>query len=166
MRSLKENSNIIKTFMIKGAEHFYLHYYMDGDGFIKQSYIPNKKVQAVIENTRKHLEHSRNVNLGDLEDKELMDLTKIAIQNKVLSELLDIKKEEITEDVLLIYQYIADIIVGQPNVMLKMVADIAENNEIDEETIEVAELNVYQSIVDLIMNINRQEEFIDENKEF
>jgi hypothetical protein len=162
MRNLKENSNIIKTFMTRGAEHFYLPYYLDGDEFIKQIHVPNKEVREVVNLADECLEDE----ILDLELGEELetDTVKHFCQRFVLNGLLDFRKDEPTGNDLSLYQYIADIIVGQPNIMLKMVADIAENGEIDEETIEEAEFNVYHAILEMIMNINRQAEFADETE--
>lgn len=160
MRSLKENSNIIKTFMTRGAEDFYLPYYLDGDEFIKQIRVPNKEVREVVNLADECLEDEiLDLELGaELET----DAVKHFCQRFVLNGLLDIRKDEPTGNDLRLYQYIADIIVGQPNIMFKIIADIAENDEIDEETIEEAEFNVYHAILELIMNIERQAKFADE----
>lgn len=162
MRNLKENSNIIKTFMTRGAEHFYLPYYLEGDKFIKQIHVPNKEVREVVNLADECLEDE----ILDLELGEELetDTVKHFCQKFVLNGLLDFRKDEPTGDDLSLYQYIADIIVGQPNIMLKMVADIAENGEIDEETIEEAEFNVYHAILEMIMNIDRKAEFEDETE--
>lgn len=158
MRIFTENSNIIKTFMAKGPEYFYLAYYLKGEDFIKQIHVSNKKVRVVANIAEECLEDE----IVDFED-ELITLIHFC-QKIVLTGLLDIKKDEPTEKELKLYQYIADIIVGQPNIMLKMVADIAENHEIDEETIIEAKANVYNAIHELIMNIDRQAKFADETE--
>ena len=148
--------------MTRGAEHFYLPYYLDGDEFIKQIHVPNKEVREVVNLADECLEDE----ILDLELGEELetDTVKHFCQRFVLNGLLDFRKDEPTGNDLSLYQYIADIIVGQPNIMLKMVADIAENGEIDEETIEEAEFNVYHAILEMIMNINRQAEFADETE--
>lgn len=160
MRIFTENSNIIKTFMARGPEHFYLPYYLDGDEFIKQIHIPNKEVRAVANIAEEYLEDE----IVDLEDDVETDVLKHFCQKIVLNGLLDIKKHKPTEKELKLYQYIADIIVGQPNIMLGMVADAVENDELDEEIIEIAEFNVYHAILELIMSIDRQAKFADETE--
>ena len=161
MRILTENSNIIKIFMTRGPISFYLPYYLKGDEFIKQIHIPNKEVREVADIARVYLENK----MADLEDDEIdMEGVVAYCQHIVLTGLLDIKKHKPTEKELKLYQYIADIIVGQANIMLGMVADATENDEIDEETIEIAESNVYNAILELFINIDRQAKFADETE--
>lgn len=169
MRTFKENSNIIKLFMARGPEHFYLPYYLDGDEFIKQIHVPNKEVRAMNDLTSECLAKTftKLKGLKDLENLENefgIDVAENFCINFTLTGLLDIKKHEPTEKELKLYQYIADIIVGQPNIMFKMVANTVENDELDDETIEEAEFNVYHAILELIMNIDRQAKFADETE--
>lgn len=158
MRSLKENSNIIKTFMTRGAEHFYLPYYLDGDEFIKQIHVPNKEVREVADIANECLEDE----IVELEDDFI--IVKHFCQHIVLAGLLDIEKDKPTLNDLKLYQYIADIIVGQPNIMFKLIADTAEYNEIDEEITGEAEFNVYHAILEMIMSIEEMAKIEDKTE--
>ena len=162
MRNLKESSNIIKTFMTRGAEHFYLPYYLDGDEFIKQIHVPNKEVREVADIADECLEDE----ILDLELGEELetDTVKHFCQKFVLNGLLDFRKDEPTGDDLSLYQYIADIIVGQPNIMFKLIADTAEYNEIDEEITGEAEFNVYHAILEMIMSIEEMAKIEDKTE--
>lgn len=155
MRSLKDNVNIIKQYMVKGCVDFYIPYYLDGEDFIKQIHVPQKDIEDTIEDTKTIIEDFDSGLLDDL------GLVEGFIKNTVLSGIMELE-EEPTANELKFFQYIADIIVGQPNVAFKMAEQITENGYVDDGTIEEGDFKVYDAILEIIMSTHKMAEFEEE----
>lgn len=152
MRSFKDNSNIIKSFIVNGAVNFYLPYYLDGEDFIKQLHVSKEDFRQAISEVRTDIEDFED---GLIEEDEV--LTSI-VKNWVLTGLMELEQEEPSSNELRLYQYIADIIMGNLVPMFEMTNQITECEEIEEETIEEAENNVYVAIGKIFYNISKQAE--------
>lgn len=155
MRSLKDNVNIIKQYMVKGCVDFYIPYYLDGEDFIKKIHVHPKDIKAAIKNTKTIVEDFDSGLLDDL------GLVEGFIKNTVLRGIIELE-EEPTANELNLFQYIADIIVGQPNVAFKMAEQITENGYVDDETIEEGDFNVYKAILEIIMSTHKMAELEEE----
>lgn len=149
MRSLKDNANIIKSFMVDGAVNFYFPYYLDGEKFIKQINVEKEDVEnAIMLANETRLDYQN----GLIDEHDVMvDF----IKSISLSGLVELEKEEPTSNELTLYQYIADIIIGQPNIMFKLVSQVHEQGEIDDEAVEMAEFDVYYSIFQMFVALDK-----------
>lgn len=159
MRNFKENVNIIEQFMTKGCVSFYIPYYLDGEDFVKQIHITKKDVKDTIKDTETAVEDFEN---GIIDEEGLIeDFAK----NSVLRWIMEVEKEETTFQELKLFQYIADIIVGQPDVMFEMTKQIAKQEYVDEKIIEIADSNVYSAICRMLMSIEETSKNAEEEKD-
>lgn len=143
MRTFKQNADIIKAFMVYGAEYFYLNYYIDGEDFINNIHISKQDVKYSIALAEQAQEDFDN---GYISDNEMINNI---IKVKFLTSLVEIDNTKVTEEEFKLYQYLADGIVGNIEAMFTLLRDITEHKHITEETVELAEEMVYVGIREL-----------------
>lgn len=148
MRSLKDNSNIIKSFMVNGAIDFYFPYYFDGEDFIKQIQVEKEDLENAIMFANEAMKDYEN-GLIDESDAVIPYVKRI-----ILNGLVELETEEPTSNELTLYQYIADIIIGHPNIMYELIAHTERDGEI-EEFLEMAEFEICCAIIRIFVAMEK-----------
>ncbi len=143
MRTFKQNANIIKAFMVHGAEYFYLNYYLEGEDFINNIHVSKRDVKSSIELAEQAQEDFDNGYIGDHE------LVNNILKIQILTGLAEIDNTKVTKDEFEFYQCIANGIIGNIEAMFTILRDITERNHIAKETVELAEDMVYAGIREL-----------------
>lgn len=134
--------NIIKLFMVGGAEYFYLNYYLDDKSFINNTNIDNQEIKRVLDFAKNAKKHFANGLLT--EDEEIKELLKYRFLTDILS--WEKEKDNLNLDIFKLFKFIADCITGNIGFMFEMVEQIVEEQQLDYELVEEIEMSVYNQI--------------------
>ena len=134
--------NTIKLFMVGGAEYFYLNYYLDDKSFINNTNIDNQEIKRVLDFAKNAKKHFDNGLLT--EDEEIKE----ALKYRFLTDAINWEKENdnLKFDMFKLFRFIADCITGNIGFMFEMVEQIVEEQRLDYELIEKAEMSVYNQL--------------------
>ena len=143
--------NIIKLFMVGGAEYFYLNYYLDDKSFINNTNIDNQEIKRVLDFAKNAKKHFANGLLT--EDEEIKELLKYRFLTDILS--WEKEKDNLNLDIFKLFKFIADCITGNIGFMFEMVEQIVEEQRLDYELIEKAEMSVYNQLGTLFCYLER-----------
>lgn len=143
--------NTIKLFMVGGAEYFYLNYYLDDKSFINNTNIDNQEIKRVLDFAKNAKKHFDNGLLT--EDEEIKE----ALKYRFLTDAINWEKENdnLKFDMFKLFRFIADCITGNIGFMFEMVEQIVEEQRLDYELIEKAEMSVYNQLGTLFCYLER-----------
>lgn len=143
--------NTIKLFIVGGAEYFYLNYYLDDKSFINNTNIDNQEIKRVLDFAKNAKKHFDNGLLT--EDEEIKE----ALKYRFLTDAINWEKENdnLKFDMFKLFRFIADCITGNIGFMFEMVEQIVEEQRLDYELIEKAEMSVYNQLGTLFCYLER-----------
>ena len=143
--------NTIKLFMVGGAEYFYLNYYLEDKSFINNTNIDNQEIKRVLDFAKNAKKHFDNGLLT--EDEEIKE----ALKYRFLTDAINWEKENdnLKFDMFKLFRFIADCITGNIGFMFEMVEQIVEEQRLDYELIEKAEMSVYNQLGTLFCYLER-----------
>ena len=143
--------NTIKLFMVGGAEYFYLNYYLDDKSFMNNTNIDNQEIKRVLDFAKNAKKHFDNGLLT--EDEEIKE----ALKYRFLTDAINWEKENdnLKFDMFKLFRFIADCITGNIGFMFEMVEQIVEEQRLDYELIEKAEMSVYNQLGTLFCYLER-----------
>ena len=149
-RTFRDNIGIIKCFLVQGPVNFFAPYYLEGEKFIKNINVDKKEISSIVKNTSNL---NKKFDIGLIDDFEFLEGF---IKHLLLKDILELESKNFTASISLreLYQYVADCIVGDITDMFKIVQQIAENGEVDYETIEDTQYNIYHSILSMLMSLD------------
>lgn len=155
MRTFKQNANIIKSFMVNGAEYFYLNYYLKGDDFINNIHVDKRDLIRSIKLTEP--------TQADIDNNNDHSLVNNILKTQILNGLLELETMPVTKDDERLYQHIANCIIGNLEAMFTILRDVLEFNDmyksVREETIELATDMVYAGIREMWLFILKSAEY-------
>lgn len=143
--------NTIKLFIVGGAEYFYLNYYLEDKSFINNTNIDNQEIKRVLDFAKNAKKHFDNGLLT--EDEEIKE----ALKYRFLTDAINWEKENdnLKFDMFKLFRFIADCITGNIGFMFEMVEQIVEEQRLDYELIEKAEMSVYNQLGTLFCYLER-----------
>ena len=143
--------NTIKLFKVGGAEYFYLNYYLEDKSFINNTNIDNQEIKRVLDFAKNAKKHFDNGLLT--EDEEIKE----ALKYRFLTDAINWEKENdnLKFDMFKLFRFIADCITGNIGFMFEMVEQIVEEQRLDYELIEKAEMSVYNQLGTLFCYLER-----------
>ena len=134
--------NTIKLFIVGGAEYFYLNYYLEDKSFINNTNIDNQEIKRVLDFAKNAKKHFANGLLT--EDEEIKELLKYRFLTDILS--WEKEKDNLNLDIFKLFKFIADCITGNIGYMCEMMEQIVEEQQLDYELVQEAEMSVYNQI--------------------
>ena len=148
-RTFIDNTRIVKCFLVEGPINFYLPYYLEGNNFIKNIKVNKKDLDFIVKNTTNLSEKYDN---GIIDEFELLEgfIQHLLLKN---TEKFENKKFMPSSSLQMLYQFVADCIVGNITDMFKLIQQVEENGDVDYETIVETKYDVYSSIVSMISSL-------------
>ena len=143
--------NTNKLFIVGSAEYFYLNYYLEDKSFINNTNIDNQEIKRVLDFAKNAKKHFDNGLLT--EDEEIKE----ALKYRFLTDAINWEKENdnLKFDMFKLFRFIADCITGNIGFMFEMVEQIVEEQRLDYELIEKAEMSVYNQLGTLFCYLER-----------
>ncbi len=133
--------NIIKLFMVYGANYFYLNYYMHSNEFLDEAYIDEQDIEKTLRFAKSAKKHFKEGILS--QDEEICEMMKY----RYLTDVIEWEKDtDININLLQVFKYIADCITGNIGYMFTILYQIEETENIDYSLIKEAEISVYHQL--------------------
>lgn len=143
--------NIIKPFMVYGAEYFYLNYYTHDIDFVNENCVDEqamKKTLRFSKNAKKHFKEGLLT-----EDEEICEMMKY----RYLTDVIEWEKDtEVNTEMLKLFRYVADCITGNIGCMFSMLYQITEKESVDYDLIKESEMSVYHQLGKMFYFLGKQ----------